>query len=70
MNIKNKKHVLLLKGGYGSKRSVPKICKACVKVLRQSNFKVTEFDIATMNIADLINFQADTVADKYTWRCR
>ena len=60
MNIKNKKHVLLLKGGYGSEREVSlKSAHACVKVLRKSNFKVTEFDISTMNIADLINFQAD-----------
>ena len=51
---------MLLKGGYGSEREVSlKSAHACVKVLRKSNFKVTEFDISTMNIADLINFQAD-----------
>ena len=51
MNIKNKKHVLLLKGGYGSEREVSlKSAHACVKVLRKSNFKVTEFDISTMKL--------------------
>ena len=60
MIIENKKHVLLLKGGYGSEREVSlKSAQACAKVLKKSNFKVTEFDIATMDVANLINIQAD-----------
>ena len=60
MRIKNKIHVLLVKGGYGSEREVSlKSADVCAKILRKANFKVTEFDIATMKIVDLVNIKAD-----------
>ena len=53
-------HVLLVKGGYGSEREVSlKSADICAKTLRKANFKVTEFDIATMKIVDLVNIKAD-----------
>jgi D-alanine-D-alanine ligase len=58
--MKNKMHVLLVKGGYGSEREVSlKSADICAKTLRKANFKVTEFDIATMKIVDLVNIKAD-----------
>ena len=60
MRIKNKIHVLLVKGGYGSEREVSlKSADVCAKILRKANFEVTEFDIATMKIVDLVNIKAD-----------
>jgi len=60
VRIKNKIHVLLVKGGYGSEREVSlKSADVCAKILRKANFKVTEFDIATMKIVDLVNIKAD-----------
>ena len=60
MRIQNKIHVLLVKGGYGSEREVSlKSADVCAKILRKANFKVTEFDIATMKIVDLVNIKAD-----------
>ena len=60
VRMKNKMHVLLLKGGYGSEREVSlKSADICAKTLRKANFKVTEFDIATMKIVDLVNIKAD-----------
>jgi len=60
VRIKNKIHVLLVKGGYGSEREVSlKSADVCAKILRKANFEVTEFDIATMKIVDLVNIKAD-----------
>jgi len=60
VRMKNKMHVLLVKGGYGSEREVSlKSADICAKTLRKANFKVTEFDIATMKIVDLVNIKAD-----------
>ena len=60
MRIKNKIHVLLVKGGYGSEREVSlKSADVCAKILRKANFEVTEFDIGTMKIVELVNIKAD-----------
>ena len=60
MKLRNNMHILLLKGGFGSEREVSqKSAQACYEALININMKVTQFDIASMNIADLINLKPD-----------
>ena len=60
MTVKNKMHILLLKGGHGSEREVSlKSAQACANALRNANIEVTEFDIASRDIWDIINIKAD-----------
>ena len=53
-------HVLLLKGGEGSERDVSLHTAAeCAKVIKQMGYKITEVDIADINIAGLAKINAD-----------
>lgn len=60
MKFKENMHVLLLKGGFGPERDVSfKSAKACSKAIRENGIKVTEIDIADIDINNLTNIKAD-----------
>ena len=53
-------HVLLLKGGNGSEREVSlNTATECAKAIKQLGCKITEFDIAADNFANLVNINTD-----------
>ena len=53
-------HVLLLKGGHGSEREVSlNTATECAKALKQIGYKITEVDIAEINISSLDKISAD-----------
>ena len=53
-------HVLLLKGGNGSEREVSLNTAAeCAKAIKQIGYKITEVDIADIDIASLAKINAD-----------
>ena len=53
-------HVLLLKGGHGSEREVSlNTATECAKALKQIGYKITEVDIAEINISSLEKISAD-----------
>ena len=60
MNTFNNMHVLLLKGGSGFERDVSlKTAAECAKAIKQLGYKITEVDIANINITSLANINAD-----------
>ena len=57
--LKNK-HVLLIKGGNGSERDVSlKTAEVCSKAIKKIGYKITEVDIAKIDIASLVKINAD-----------
>ena len=53
-------HVLLLKGGNGSERNVSlHTADECAKAIKQLGYKITEVDIADINISSLAKINAD-----------
>ena len=60
MNTYNNTHVLLLKGGSGYEREVSLNTAAeCAKAIKQIGYKITEVDIADINITSLAKIKAD-----------
>ncbi|MDC0093184.1 D-alanine--D-alanine ligase [Alphaproteobacteria bacterium] len=60
MKIIKNMHVLLLKGGFGSERSVSlNSAKACAEAIKENGFKVTEFDIGVNGIKELSSLEVD-----------
>jgi D-alanine-D-alanine ligase len=60
MKVIKNMHVLLLKGGFGSERSVSlNSAKACAKAIKENGFKVTEFDIGVNGIKELSSLEVD-----------
>jgi len=60
MNTYNNIHILLLKGGSGFEREVSlKTATECAKAIKQIGYKITEVDIANINIISLAKINAD-----------